>query len=207
MLTCWAGQELSPWCCGAQAVMSRKDAGLFLHATNLFCPLCFPPLSKALLPAAHCFGSCVHSTISAGRSGPQPFPRLAAAGSSGNPSHLLRPCCCLAGSDYESSLLRKPREGGLLCGGAFLTLSAAGMRLTMGVDWCLMVIRLETGCGILALFILSSDCKVTKTSIRLESNVGGLCVECALQMLFSRWFAKHLRASMTTFLPLVFSKS
>lgn len=27
-----------------------------------------------------------------------------------------------------------------------------------------------------------------------------------LQMLFSRWFEKHLKASTTTFLPLAFSK-
>lgn len=36
-----------------------------------------------------------------------------------------KPRCFRAGSKYESSLPHNPREGGLLCGGAFLTPPAA----------------------------------------------------------------------------------
>jgi len=31
-------------------------------------------------------------------------------------------------------------------------------------------------------------------------------MKCLLRMLFSRWFDQHLKASVTTFLPLAFSK-
>lgn len=31
-------------------------------------------------------------------------------------------------------------------------------------------------------------------------------MKCVLQMLFNRWFGRHLKASVTTFAPLVFSK-
>lgn len=40
----------------------------------------------------------------------------------------------------------------------------------------------------------------------VSQGYGGSYMKCVLQMLFNRWFDKHLKASMTTFLPLVFSK-
>ena len=49
-----------------------------------------------------------------------------------------RPRCSRAGSKYESSLPHKPREGGLLCGGVFLTLPAAEsqqIRVVTGFDY------------------------------------------------------------------------
>lgn len=40
----------------------------------------------------------------------------------------------------------------------------------------------------------------------VSQGYGGSCMKCGLQMLFNRWFEKHLKASTTTFLPLAFSK-
>lgn len=40
----------------------------------------------------------------------------------------------------------------------------------------------------------------------VQQGYGGFCMKCGLQMLFNRWFEKHLKASTTTFLPLAFSK-
>lgn len=57
------GQELTCPRGGAQAVMSRRDAGLFLHAMYSFPLFCFPPFKKQMLsepPVAHHFRCCVH---------------------------------------------------------------------------------------------------------------------------------------------------
>lgn len=40
----------------------------------------------------------------------------------------------------------------------------------------------------------------------VSQDYGGSYMKCVLQMLFNRWFDKHLKASMTTFILLGFSE-
>lgn len=40
----------------------------------------------------------------------------------------------------------------------------------------------------------------------VSQGYGGSFMKCVLQMLLPRWFGTHLKASMTRFVPLVFSK-
>lgn len=143
VLTCLgARSSRPPGGGGAQAVMSRRDAGLFLHAMYLFPPLYFPPFKKTNAFRASCCPSlwvlCPPCPCP-GQAVPPAPPQAGCAARALGPIPCPRPCCCChAGSKYKSTLPHIPKERGLLCSGAFLTPRAAEsqqIRVIMGGDY------------------------------------------------------------------------
>lgn len=120
---CWAawgpGAHLPQG--GAKAVMSRRDAGLFLHAMCLFPPFYFPAFIKQTLsepPVAHHFGCCAHPAPALAEQCPLLLPRLAVLPGHWDPPHPRDHTCCHAGSKNKSPLPPVPRKRGpALCWG------------------------------------------------------------------------------------------
>lgn len=116
VLTCLgARSSRPPGGGGAQAVMSRRDAGLFLHAMYLFLPLYFPPFKKQTLSeppvARHC-GCCVHPAPALAKQYHLPLPRLAVLPGHWDLSHVRdHAAAAMQGPNTSPLSLISPRNG------------------------------------------------------------------------------------------------
>lgn len=114
------GQELTSPRGGAQAVMSRRDAGLFLHAMYLFPALYVPPFKKQALsepPVAHHSGCCVHPAPALAEQCPLPLPRLAVLLGHWDPSHVRDHAAAMQGPNTSPLSSYPQGRGPALCWG------------------------------------------------------------------------------------------